>query len=207
MEGFFDPDGKMMELLWKPIHIMFLNLLWVLFSLPIVTIGASTTALYSVLIKMRNNKEGKLFRDFWNAFRQNFRQATIIWMIVAVAGVVFTTDIVYFVNMGGLAGTILAMIFLGLDVVLLCMSLYVFVMQAVFDNPIVTTLKSALYLSSRHFGWTVVLLILAVLTVLAVILYWPVTGWFIFGLDAFISAWILDSVFRRYYPEEEPAQP
>jgi uncharacterized membrane protein YesL len=64
MEGFFDPNGKLMDLLWKPIHIMFLNLLWVLFSLPIVTIGTSTTALYSVLIKMRNNKEGKLLRDF-----------------------------------------------------------------------------------------------------------------------------------------------
>ena len=57
MEKIFDPVGKMMELLWRPIHIMFLNLLWVLFSLPIVTIGASTTALYSVLIKMRNGKE------------------------------------------------------------------------------------------------------------------------------------------------------
>ena len=35
MEGFFDPNGKMMDLLWKPVHIMFLNLLWVLFSLPV----------------------------------------------------------------------------------------------------------------------------------------------------------------------------
>lgn len=203
MEGFFDPNGKLMDLLWKPIHIMFLNLLWVLFSLPIVTIGASTTALYSVFIKMRNNKEGKLFRDFWDAFRKNFRQATIIWLIVAAAAVVFTTDIVYFVKMGGLAGTILAMVFLGLDVVLLTVSLYVFPMQAVFDNPIPTTLKSAAYLSARHLGWTIVLLALAILTVLAVILYWPVTAWFVFGLCAFISAWIFNRIFRRYYPKEE----
>lgn len=197
----------MMELLWKPIHIMFLNLLWVLFSLPVVTIGASTTALYSVLIKMRNGKEGKIFRDFWDAFRKNFRQATIIWVIVALAAVVFTTDIVYFVNMGGLAGTVFAMIFLGLDVVLLYMSLYVFPMQAVFDNPIATTLKSALFLSTRYFGWTVVLLALAILTAIAVVLYWPVIGWFVFGLAAFINAWIFDRIFRRYYPEEECTQP
>ena len=108
-EAIFDPNGKMMELLWKPIHIMFLNLLWVLFSLPMVTIGASTTALYSVLIKMRNGKEGKLFLDFWDAFRKNFRQATVIWLIIALAAVVFTTDIVYFVNMGDLTGTVFAM--------------------------------------------------------------------------------------------------
>lgn len=207
MDRIFDPDGKFMELLWKPIHIMFLNLLWVLFSLPIVTIGASTAALYSVLIKMRNGKEGKLFRDFLEAFRKNFRQATVIWLIVAFAAVVFTTDIVYFVNMGGLAGTIFAMIFLGLDVVLLNISLYVFPMQAVFDNSIATTLKSALFLSSRHFGWTAVLLAMAILTAIAVILYWPLIGWFVFGLAAFINAWIFDRIFRRYYPEDEYVQP
>lgn len=207
MDRIFDPDGKFMELLWKPIHIMFLNLLWVLFSLPVVTIGASTSALYSVLIKMRSGKEGKLFLDFWDAFRRNFRQATVIWLIVAFAAVVFTTDIVYFVNMGGLAGTIFAMIFLGLDVVLLLMSLYVFPMQAVFDNSIATTLKSALFLSSRHFGWTAVLLAMAILTAIAVILYWPLIGWFVFGLAAFINAWIFDRIFRRYYPEDEYVQP
>ncbi len=207
MDRIFDPDGKFMELLWKPIHIMFLNLLWVLFSLPVVTIGASTTALYTVFIKMRNGKEGKLFLDFWDAFRKNFRQATVIWLIVALAGAVFTTDMVYFVNMGDLTGTVFAMIFLGLDVVLLLMSLYVFPMQAVFDNPVVTTLKSALYLVYRHIGWTMALLALFVLTAMAVIFYWPLTGWFIFGLAAFINAWIFDRIFRRYYPEDEYVQP
>lgn len=203
MDTLFDPNGKMMDLLWKPVHIMFLNLLWILFSLPIVTIGASTTALYSVLIKMRNGKEGKLWEDFWNAFRTNFRQATLIWLIILCAAFVFTTDIFYFLNMGGSFGTVCAMLFLGLDVALVLMCLYVFPMQAVFDNSIVTTLKSALFLSSRYLGWTALMLVLAILTAIAVIFYWPLTGWFAFGLAAFINAWIIDRIFRRYYPEGE----
>lgn len=206
MGNIFDPDGKLMELLWKPIHIMFLNLLWVLFSLPIVTIGASTTALYSVLIKMRNGREGKILRDFWTAFRQNFRQATILWLLIVLAAFVFTTDIVFFLNMGGSFGTFSAMLFVGLDVLLLLVSLYVFPMQAVFDNPIGRTVKSALLLLFRHLGWTVVLLALAILTAVAVILYWPLIGWFVFGLAAFINAWIFDKIFRRYYPKEEQNQ-
>ena len=206
MGNIFDPDGKLMELLWKPIHIMFLNLLWVLFSLPIVTIGASTTALYSVLIKMRNGREGKILRDFWTAFRQNFRQATILWLLIVLAAFVFTTDIVFFLNMGGSFGTFSAMLFVGLDVLLLLVSLYVFPMQAVFDNPIGRTVKSALLLLSRHLGWTVVLLALTILAAVAVILYWPLIGWFVFGLAAFINAWIFDKIFRRYYPKEEQNQ-
>ena len=206
MEGFFDPNGKMMDLLWKPVHIMFLNLLWVLFSLPIVTIGASTTALYSVLIKMRNNKEGKLLRDFWDAFKGNFRQATIIWLMILLAAFVFTTDITFFLNMGGLFGMAAAMLFVGLDVALVVMSLYVFPILAVFENPILKTVKNALLLPPRHLGWTVVLLALAILTAIGVFLYWPLSGWFAFGLAAFICAWIFDKIFRRYYPKEEESQ-
>ena len=206
MGNMFDPDGKLMDLLWKPIHIMFLNLLWVLFSLPIVTIGASTTALYSVLIKMRNNKEGKLFRDFWNAFKENFRQATILWLLIILAAFVFTTDIVFFLNMGGTFGTFAAMLFAGLDVALLVMSLYVFPIQAVFENPIIKTVKNALLLPPRHLIWTVVLLALAIITAIAVFLYWPLIGWFVFGLSAFINAWIFDKIFSRYYPKEEQNQ-
>lgn len=206
MGNIFAPDGKLMELLWKPIHIMFLNLLWVLFSLPIVTIGASTTALYSVLIKMRNGREGKIFRDFWTAFRQNFRQATILWLLIVLAAFVFTTDIVFFLNMGGSFGTFCAMLFVGLDIALLVMSLYVFPIQAVFENPIIKTVKNALLLPPRHLIWTIVLLALAIITAIGVILYWPLIGWFVFGLAAFVNAWIFDKIFRRYYPKEEQNQ-
>ena len=206
MKDFFDPNGKMMELLWKPIHIMFLNLLWVLFSLPVVTIGASTTALYSVLIKMRNGKEGKILRDFWTAFRQNFRQATILWLLIVLAAFVFTTDIVFFLNMGGSFGTFCAMLFVGLDIALLVMSLYVFPIQAVFENPIIKTVKNALLLPPRHLIWTIVLLALAIIAAIGVILYWPLIGWFVFGLAAFVNAWIFDKIFRRYYPKEEQNQ-
>lgn len=199
MDPIFDPNGKLLELLWKPIHIMFLNLLWVLFSLPVVTIGASTAALYSVMIKLRNGTEGKLFLDFWDAFRTNFRQATIIWLLIMFSAFVFTTDIVYFLNMGGFAGTFCAMIFLGLDVVLLVMTMYIFPLQAVFDNKIVTTLKSALYLAVRHWGWTLVLLVIHVTAFVLIWLYWIVIGWFMFGAVAFVNTWIFDRIFKRYY--------
>lgn len=203
MDPIFDPNGKIIDLLWKPIHIMFLNLLWVLFSLPIVTIGASTAAMYSVMIKMKNGLEGKIFFDFWDAFRENFRQATIIWLIILFSAFVFTTDIVYFLNMGGFAGTFFAMIFFGLDVALLLMTMYVFPLQAIFDNKIITTVKSAFFLSFRHLLWTVLLLATHIATVILAWLYWPVIGWFLFGLAAFLNAGIFNHIFKGYYAKAE----
>ena len=206
MDPIFDPNGKIIDLLWKPIHIMFLNLLWVLFSLPIVTIGASTTAMYSVMIKMKNGLEGKIFFDFWDAFRENFRQATIIWLIILFSAFVFTTDIVYFLNMGGFAGTFFAMIFFGLDVALLLMTMYVFPLQAIFDNKIITTVKSALFLSFRHLLWTVLLLATHIATVILAWLYWPIIGWFLFGLVAFLNASIFNHIFKGYYAKTEETE-
>ena len=206
MDSIFDPNGKLMDILWKPIHILFLNLLWILFSLPIITMGASTTALYSVMIKLKNGTEGKIFGDFWDAFRVNFRQSTIMWLIIIFSAFVFTTDIVYFINMGGFAGTFLAMIFFGLDVVLLMMTIYIFPLQAVFDNPIVTTVKSALYLAFRHLLQTILLLMTHILTAVLAWLYWPVIGWFLFGVAAFLNAWIFDKLFKRYHAATRQAE-
>ncbi len=200
MDSLFDPNGKIIELLWKPIHIMFLNFLWVVFSLPIVTVGASTVALYTVMLKLKNGTEGKLFLDFWDAFRANFRQATMIWLLVAFSAAVFTTDILYFASMGGLFGTCCAMLFLGLDMALLFLAMYVFPMQAVFDNKISTTVKSSLFLSFRHLGWTMVLLFTHIAAFILVLLYWMVIGWFAFGTAAFVNACIFDKIFKRYYP-------
>ena len=203
MVNVFDPNGKMMELLWKPIHIMFLNLLWVLFSLPVVTIGASTTALYCVMLKMKNGLEGHLFREFWDAFRQNFRQSTIMWLLFIVTAFVFMTDISFFLNMGGFMGTFFAMVFFGLGVVLLMMGAYVFPMQATFDNKILTTLKSALYLCFRHIGWTIVLMALGVVTFVVIWIFWLRCFWIVFGLAAFINTGIFDRIFKRYYMQEQ----
>lgn len=91
----------------------------------------------------------------------------------------------------------------GLDVALLVMSIYVFPIQAVFDNPITQTIKTALLLPPRHLGWTVLTLALTALTAVVVFLYWPLICWFVFGLATFLNAWIFDKVFRRYYPEEQ----
>lgn len=58
-----------------------LTVYWVIASLPVVTIGASTTALFYVCLKLRRGEEGKLAQMFKKSFRENFRQATFIWLL------------------------------------------------------------------------------------------------------------------------------
>ena len=69
-----------------------LNLLWVLCSIPIITIGASTTALYTVMLKIVKNEEGYLVKGFFKAFRENFKQSTVIWLVFLALGIVLLVD-------------------------------------------------------------------------------------------------------------------
>ena len=85
-------DNVVMRALSKICDMVFLNVLWVICSIPIVTIGPSTTALYTVMLKIVRNEEGYIFRGFFKAFKENFKQSTVIWLIIAVFSVLCWLD-------------------------------------------------------------------------------------------------------------------
>ncbi len=67
--------------------------MFVFFSLPVITIGAAWTGLYHVMLKMLRG-DGRInpFKQFWQGFRSNFRQATIVWVSALMAAVCFYID-------------------------------------------------------------------------------------------------------------------
>lgn len=68
------------RILTRIFDLILLNILWLLTSIPVVTLGAATAALYSVLLSAAEKKEGYIVRDYWKAFRRNFKQSTIVWL-------------------------------------------------------------------------------------------------------------------------------
>ena len=82
----FSQDNGFMPVLYKISNLFLLNILWILFSLPIITAGAAAAALYTVTLKMCRNKESYICRSFVKAFLKNFRQGTLIWLAYAAVG-------------------------------------------------------------------------------------------------------------------------
>ena len=80
MKKFFSPDNIIIKFLTLFCDWMFYNILFMLFSLPIVTMGASLTAIYSLCFKRLDNKEVHVFRTFWKEFKSNFKQSTLFWV-------------------------------------------------------------------------------------------------------------------------------
>ena len=81
----FSSESPLFSKLNTLADLVLLNLLTILCSLPVVTAGASITALYYTMYKLRN-QEAKLYRAFFKAFKENFKQATIIWLVLLVIG-------------------------------------------------------------------------------------------------------------------------
>ena len=82
MGRLFNLDSPLMSGLSKVADLIWLNILAFIFCIPVVTIGASITALNYVALKMVRNEDGYVTRAFFKSFKQNFKQATIIWLIM-----------------------------------------------------------------------------------------------------------------------------
>ena len=92
MNGLFNLDSPIMRFLSKVCDLMILNVMCIICCLPIVTAGASITALYTITMKMVRGEESYIFKGFLKAFKENFKQSTIIWLIMAVLGIFVFVD-------------------------------------------------------------------------------------------------------------------
>ena len=92
MNRIFDMDNPLWRFLGKLADLMILNILFLLCSIPIFTIGASLTGVYYVCLKIKEQEEGYIVRNFFKSFKQNFVQSTIIWLIMLALGLLLGTE-------------------------------------------------------------------------------------------------------------------
>lgn len=124
--------------------LMILNILWILCCVPVFTCGASTTALYTVTMKLLKGEGIPVARTFFEAFRRNFKTATKIWLILLVPSVlVVGSALMVLLNLweGVPALRILALVAAG---VFWLAGNFVYPLTAYFDNTLGRTLLNAL---------------------------------------------------------------
>ena len=206
-------DNAVTRALSKICDMMCLNVVWIVCCLPIVTIGASTTALYSVMLKMVKNEEGYIFRGFFKAFKLNFKQSTIIWIILLLLGIVWTVDFRVAGMIPGTAGIVLSAIFMALGFMLLAVTVYIFPLTARYENGIKDTFKNALILAVAKLPYTFVMAAVIVVAVIAslwstVTLMFALPLWLLIGgaLIAWINSYLLRRVFVIFEGSESAAE-
>lgn len=135
-EKIFNMDSPFFRCMSLIGDMMLLNLMWILCSIPLVTIGASTTALLYTGMKLAKGRDGYVIRNFWKSFRQNFLQSTVIWLIMAAVGGGLGYATWFWMNRTDAIGRICSVLMVCLLFVYLIELMFVFAVQAKFTNTI-----------------------------------------------------------------------
>lgn len=209
--GLFNLDSKFSQFLSRVCDLMILNLVFVFTSIPVITIGANFTALYYVTLKMIKNDESYIWKSYWKSWRQNFLQATAIWLIFLFIFVFIIFDILIVNQMPGSA-IYLKYVFLVLLFIWGMIVTYLFPVLSRFDNTVKNTIRNSLLMSIRHLPWTVVMLAINILPAIIFIFAPPsmsslsVFLMFILGFScvALANSWFfVNKVFPYYMPSKE----
>lgn len=215
-QSFFNYDNPVWRYIGKFGDLILLNFLWIICSIPIFTIGASTTAVYYVTLKLVRDDDGYTIKSFFKSFKENFKQATIIWLILLAAGLILGFDLRFFlIVMTGNSTfrTVFTAAIGALTIVWLFILTYAFPLQSRFYNPVKRTLFNSFFMSVRHFFHTLGMLVIDAVLLIAgylSIFYAPqfciLIMLFGFPLIAFVNSYIFNSIFKRYMPKEETGE-
>lgn len=214
MNKLFDPDNIVMQFLSMIYDLVVLNLLFLIGCIPIVTIGASTSAMYYVSLKMLRGEAPYIGKSFWKSFRENFKQATLIWLMFLGAAALLIGDFFIMRTLNtGIFAVIRVMLWI-LCLLLVCMFLYVFPFISHFKCTTKQAIKNSLLLTIGQLPFTVILLLLhgiipflATRSVKLFSLFSAVGLICGFSVIAFTACIFLDRIFKKFEPEEEPAPP
>lgn len=157
MGNILDLNSPLMRGLTALANVILLSFAWIVFSIPIVTIGPATAALYYATQKMVLGENISVFRCFWKGFRDNLKQGTVLGLIFGAAAVLMYYDYLFSYMVDDSLGSVLRVVFGLMAVVWLMLVCYTFPLQAQFQNSIKYTLKNALLLSLIHLRKTVLL--------------------------------------------------
>lgn len=191
-----------MQSLWD---ILKLNFMWIIFCIPIVTIGGSTIAAFSVLLRMSEDQEGNVIKDFWKAFRENWKQGILIGLLppICFEAVFLDFQLYNAVEKGGLG--ILIVGCFSAYIFIFCL-IYVFPLLARYDNTVINSIKNSFRIGMKFFGRTFLLLVIIAVEVL--IIFWNPTTKFVGALIGpacimYTISGVAMHIFRKI--EEDPA--
>lgn len=211
-QGLFNYDNPVWRFIGKFGDLIILNILWLICSIPIFTVGASTTAVYYVTLKLVRDEDGYTIRSFFRSFKENFKQSTIIWLIMLATGLILFFDLRFFllVMTGNSKVRIVLTAAVGaISIIWMFIFSYVFPLQCRFYNPVKKTLFNAFFMSVRHCFQTLGMIVIDVVMVIAAYLslyYAPqlTVLVFLFGfpLIAFVNSYILNGIFKKYMPKD-----
>lgn len=214
VRNIFDPSNSFYEFGRKLIYVLALNIIFIITSIPIVTMGAGMAAMNTVFLKIINERDFSVLKDYFASFKVNFIKATILWLIGLVIGFILYVDIVYWVKYGiddGVYGYVMLVVSILAGIFLVLMLHTAFPLVSRFDMSIKDLLINTFLITVKNILYTIEALIFTVLIV-GTSIYMILTGrllimiymlFICFGLNGLVQSYIFRRVLNKYSEDYE----
>lgn len=196
MRNLLTPDNIVMQFITKIVYSAYLNILWFICCIPIITIGPATTALFYVSLKIAKNEEGHITSAFFHSFKENFKQGVFIWSLLLGLGILLIADgyVLYHLRFSSIFWTIITAIFIVACVAYIIMLLYIFPLLSRFSNNTKAMIKNSLILGMRFLPCTI--LMACIYFIMLYIIINVMTPLIIFGMGscALLCSYFLSNI-------------
>jgi len=208
MKNFIFGDTPFSKAIRLIADLIILNILWFICSLPILTMGPSTAALYYA-VSAKSRGEEQMTRTFFRGFKRNFKPALIVWIMALAVGYMLYWNVT--IVDGWETNRSIGLMVLGIPILLFIIILsYLFPLLAEFETKIPQLLSNSILLALAHFPRS---LLIAFLNVLPLIILFLSPAWLLsaiflwvplgFSLCAYFIYRLLEPVFAPFRPEED----
>lgn len=208
--NFLSIDGPIYGMAKKLTNILTMSILWLVCSIPVITVGPATAALYYVAMKITREEEFSISQSFKQSFKENFKQGVVFSVIFFLLGTVLYFNYVIAPSLPGDLGSLASILFVVLGICAIMVSCYTFALLSQFKNTIRQTLKNAILLSIGFFPRTLLMMLISALPFVALVFltefffkFFPL--WLILGPGTI--AWFCSvqfcRIFKQLMPKEE----
>lgn len=197
----FKLDSPLMNFLNKVADIMILGVIFMIACIPVITAGASFTAAYYMGFKMVKNEETYIIKGFFKAFKENFKQATILWIFVLIIALVIVADYRIILYSGLAFASWIRIAMVSVTLIAALGVVFIFPLQARFQNTVRHTIKNAFLMALSHLPSAFLLILVYVIPYLILWIVpqlFPAVFLLGFGGIFYFKSFLLLRVFRRY---------
>ncbi len=206
MRDIFSRDSMLMKVLGKIFDIGYLSIIFVVFCIPIFTIGASLTALYYTTVKVVRRERGYVFQEFWRSFKLNFGSATILWVIQLVLMLMVSYNLYITMGDGTNKGGFLTGAYIAIALIVYAVSCYAYpvLSRLVLKNSQIV--KLSLYMAARHIYFTIPIMIVTLAAIAAMVFFAPIAPLLPIlapAVAALVCSYMMEMVLKKYMPKQE----
>ena len=191
--------SKLADLIW-------LNILATICCIPIITIGASLTALHYVVLKMVKDEEGYITRSFFKSFKENFKQATLMWLMLLVVFILLVADFMIFRFSGIVFPGWCQIALIAIAVLIMFATMHLFPLLSRYENSIRATYKNSLFMGILHLPKTILMMLCWIVPIVITIYvesFFPIVFFLGISGPAFLNALLYKKSFQQLEPETE----